>query len=263
MRRYALAVEYHGGGFCGWQRQPHCHSVQAELEQALATVADEPIVVHCAGRTDTGVHAQAQVVHFDTTSERPLTAWTFGVNSNLDKRVAVHWASAVSDDFDARHSATARSYRYTLLNRATRPGREHSLLAWERHPLDVAAMHTAAQQLLGEHDFSSFRSAECQAHHARRAIMAIAVRRDLDRVMLEVTANGFLHNMVRIIVGSLLKVGRGEQPIGWIGDILTARDRRLAGATAAPDGLCFLQPTYPECFGVPDFEALRTSHWRP
>lgn len=263
LSRYALAVEYNGSGFCGWQRQPHCHSVQAELEAALAAIARKPIVVHCAGRTDTGVHADAQVVHFDTDVERPLRAWSFGVNTHLDKRVAVHWAARMPADFDARHSALSRSYRYSLINRATRPGREWGLLGWERHRLDVERMHRAAQALLGEHDFSSFRSAECQAHHARRFLSAIRVYRQRERVHVEVTANGFLHNMVRILVGSLLRVGRGEEEESWMAELLAARDRTLAGATVSPSGLCFLQPRYPEHFAVPDFQAREAVPWHP
>ena len=256
-RRVALAVEYDGGGFCGWQRQPHCRSVQQALEEAIERVARVPLTVHCAGRTDTGVHAAAQIVHFDTPVERPLRAWTFGVNSHLDRRVAVHWAEEVDSDFHARFSALDRRYRYTILNRPTRPGLHGGTLAWVRQPLDAARMHEAAQALVGEHDFQSFRSAECQANHAVRFLHAIAVRREADRIVLTVRANGFLHNMVRILVGCLTMIGRGERPLDWMATLLAARDRREAAVTAPPHGLCFVQPSYPERFGVPDFEALR------
>lgn len=263
MTRIALAVEYDGEGFCGWQRQPHCHSVQAELESALSSIAQTPITVYCAGRTDTGVHAAAQVVHFETDVERPLRAWSFGVNSHLRRNVAVHWASTVPEHFHARFSATSRRYRYTLLNRSTRPGYQAGTISWERAPLDAARMHDAAQALLGEHDFSSFRSSECQATHAIRYISQLTVERQANRVVVDITANGFLHNMVRIITGSLLAVGRGDRPVEWLGQLLEARDRTMAGATAPPYGLCFMQPSYPEEFGIPDFFNSRENPWHP
>jgi tRNA pseudouridine38-40 synthase len=261
--RIALAVEYNGNGYCGWQRQPHCHSVQAELESALGVVAQTPVTVYCAGRTDTGVHAAAQIVHFETSVERPLRGWTFGVNSHLDAQVAVHWAGRMPMDFHARFSALDRSYRYTILNRAMRPGLESGLLAWVRQPLDAMRMHEAAQAVVGEHDFQSFRSAECQANHAIREIKTIRVYREGARVMIEVTANGFLHNMVRILTGCLTAIGRGEQPVDWMRTLLAARDRRAAGVTAPSTGLCFLQPTYPARFGVPDFSVQSETPWHP
>ncbi len=261
--RIALAVEYDGEGFCGWQRQPHCHSVQAELENALSIIAQHPVTVNCAGRTDTGVHAAAQVVHFDTDVERPLRAWSFGTNSQLDRRVSVHWASRMPDNFHARFSALDRSYRYTLLNRATRPGYQAGTLGWERSPLDATRMHAAAQLLLGEHDFSSFRSSECQANHAVRLLKRLNVHREHDRVVIDVQANGFLHNMVRILTGCLLAIGRGDKPVDWMAELLRARDRTCAGVTAPPHGLCFVQPSYPSEFAVPDFQLSRLNPWRP
>ena len=253
--RIALAIEYDGSAFCGWQRQKHCHSVQAEVEAALAQIADASVTVHCAGRTDTGVHALAQIVHFDSPAKRPLRAWTFGMNSHLARSVAVHWAAEMPDDFHARFTACDRSYRYSILNRDTRPGLLASRLSWERMPLDVAAMHLAAQVLVGEHDFQSFRAAECQARHAVREIRSIAVSRHGRCVSIDVTANGFLHNMVRIITGCLIRIGRGEADAAWLRQVLLERDRTVAAKTAAPTGLCFLQPTYPKRFGVPDFVA--------
>lgn len=237
--------------------------MQQALEEAIAQVARVSLTVNCAGRTDTGVHAAAQVVHFETSVERPLRAWTFGVNSHLDKRVAVHWAGLVADDFHARFSAIDRSYRYTLLNRPTRPGLHARTLAWVRQPLDVPRMHEAAQVLVGEHDFQTFRSSECQANHAVRSLHDIRVWRAADRVTIEVRANGFLHNMVRILVGCLTMIGRGERPVDWMQTLLAARDRRQAAVTATPHGLCFVQPSYPPRFGIPDFEALRGTGWRP
>ena len=263
MKRIALAVEYDGEGFCGWQRQPHCHSVQAELESALSKISQAPVTVYCAGRTDTGVHAAAQVVHFDTALDRPLRAWTFGANSHLDRRVSVHWAAEVANDFHARFTAIDRSYRYTLLNRATRPGYQAGSLGWERAQLDAQRMHDAAQVLLGEHDFSSFRSSECQANHPVRFLKRIRVYRDQDRIILEITANGFLHNMVRIITGCLLAIGRGDKPVDWMQTLLMAKDRSKAGVTARPHGLCFIQPGYPAKYGIPDFETKKIIPWRP
>ncbi len=251
--RFALAVEYNGEHYCGWQRQPHCLSVQEALEKVLSEIADQTIQVVCAGRTDTGVHAYAQVVHFDCTSERPLRAWTFGANAALQRTIAVHWAEPVSDDFHARFSATSRSYRYLIHNRRNRPGLHAGLLSWVNTPLDVESMQQAADLLIGEHDFSSFRSAQCQANHAVRTVHQLNVSRDGDIVKVDITANGFLHNMVRIITGSLVKIGKHERPVEWLRELLVARDRRLAGATLAPGGLYFLQPGYPANYGIPDF----------
>lgn len=263
LKRIALAVEYDGQGFCGWQRQPHCHSVQAEVEQALSRIAQHAVTVYCSGRTDTGVHAAAQIVHFESDAQRPMRAWTFGANSHLDKRVAIHWGSEMPKDFHARFSALDRSYRYTILNRATRPGYQAGTIGWERVLLDADRMHAAAQSLVGEHDFSSFRSAQCQANHAVRYLKKISVRREMDRVIVEVTANGFLHNMVRILTGCLLAIGRGERPTSWLSTLLEVRDRTQAGMTIAPRGLCFLQPSYPSIFGVPDFEKNKANPWHP
>ncbi len=254
LKRIALAVEYDGQGFCGWQRQPHCHSVQAEVEQALGKISQQAVTVFCSGRTDTGVHAAAQIVHFDTELSRPLRAWTFGTNSHLDRRVVIHWAAEVPLKFHARFSALDRSYRFTILNRPTRPGYQAGTLGWERNALDAQRMHNAAQVLVGEHDFSSFRSSQCQANHPVRFLKRIAVRRELDRIVVEVTANGFLHNMVRILTGCLLAIGKGEQPENWMATLLEAKDRTRAGVTIPPNGLCFLQASYPDEFGVPDFE---------
>lgn len=254
--RIALAVEYNGHGYCGWQRQPHCLSVQQALEEVLSDIADSPITVICAGRTDTGVHAYSQVVHFDCSVERPERAWTFGTNSAIDRRIAVHWAAPVKEEFHARFSAISRSYRYLIHNRRTRPGVHAGLLSWVNHPLDHELMQQAARQLVGTHDFSSFRSADCQAKQPVRTITELQVSRHGDQVRVDITANGFLHNMVRIIVGSLVQVGKGEAPPVWIAELLQAQDRRLAGATLTPGGLYFLQPAYPEEFEIPDFSSL-------
>ncbi|MGH8184402.1 MAG: tRNA pseudouridine(38-40) synthase TruA [Rhodanobacteraceae bacterium] len=249
--RVALGIEYDGTDFFGWQRLGHGPSVQAEVESALSFVAAHPVEVTCAGRTDAGVHARCQVVHFDSNAERDARAWVLGATTRLPRAVAVLWARAMPDDFHARFSARARRYRYVLLNRAIRPALEARFVAWERVPLDAEAMHAAAQALPGEHDFSSFRAASCQARHARRCVNAISVRRDDEHVIVEIEANAFLHHMVRNIVGSLLEVGRGERPIAWIAELLAARDRGLAGVTAMPQGLTFVGPRYPAQWALP------------
>ena len=251
--RIALAVEYNGKGFCGWQRQPHCLSVQESLEKALSRVADHDVTVICSGRTDTGVHAHAQIVHFDTVAARPGRAWTFGVNALLDRQIAVHWAQQVSDDFHARFSAVDRRYRFLIHNRTTRPGVDFGRVSWVNRNLDHEAMQRASSVLMGEHDFSSFRSADCQARQPVRTIKALQVSRRENLVQIDICANGFLHNMVRIIAGTLIKVGTGDRPEEWVAELLAARDRTRAGMTAPPDGLYFVQASYPEHFGIPQF----------
>ena len=254
--RYALGVEYDGSDFLGWQRlsQPGVageETLQQALETALSRVADAPIDTICAGRTAAGVHAACQVVHFDTTAERDPRGWTLGTTGQLPPAMCVRWCVPVADDFHARFSARARRYRYTLVNRPVRPALGRQYLGWERRPLDADAMHRAAQALLGERDFTAFRTVHCQAPHARRDLQHISVRRDGDEVDVEVQANAFLHHMVRNIVGSLLVVGRGEQPESWIAALLAGRDRTVAGPTAPSAGLVFLGPRYPPEWGLP------------
>ena len=254
--RYALGVEYDGSDFLGWQRlsQPGVageETLQQALETALSRVADAPIDTICAGRTDAGVHAACQVVHFDTAAERDPRGWMLGVTGQLPAAMCVRWCVPVADDFHARFSARARRYRYTLVNRPVRPALGRQYLGWERRPLDAEAMHRAAQALLGERDFTAFRTVHCQAPHARRDLQHISVRRVGDEVAVEVQANAFLHHMVRNIVGSLLVVGRGEQPEGWIAALLAGRDRTAAGPTAPSAGLVFLGPRYPPEWGLP------------
>jgi len=254
--RYALGVEYDGSDFLGWQRlsQPGVageETLQQALETALSRVADAPIDTICAGRTDAGVHAACQVVHFDTTAERDPRGWMLGVTGQLPAAMCVRWCVPVADDFHARFSARARRYRYTLVNRPVRPALGRQYLGWERRPLDADAMHRAAQALLGERDFTAFRTVHCQAPHARRDLQHVSVRRAGDEVAVEVQANAFLHHMVRNIVGSLLVVGRGEQPESWIAALLAGRDRTVAGPTAPSAGLVFLGPRYPPEWGLP------------
>ncbi len=250
--RIALGIEYDGSAFCGWQTQSHAPSVQDALQAALSKVADHPVKVVCAGRTDSGVHATAQVVHFDTRAERPLHAWVLGGNANLPDSVSVTWAQAVDQDFHARFKATARSYRYVILNRKVRPAVLRKRVCWMHHALDEAAMQTAAQALLGEHDFSSFRALACQARHAVRRVHRLNVSRSGEFVYIDIEANAFLHHMVRNIAGTLMAVGRGEREPGWVAEVLAARDRTVGGVTAPPDGLYLSGVRYPERFGLPD-----------
>lgn len=249
--RFALGIEYDGTDFLGWQRLSHGPSVQAAVEKALSFVADQPVEVTCAGRTDSGVHAHCQVVHFDTEVERALRGWTLGTCSNLPREVAVLWAQPMGDDFHARFQACARRYRYTILNRPIRAALEARYVTWERHPLDAAAMHEAAQALLGENDFTAFRAISCQARHARRNVQDIQVWREGEKVLVEVQANAFLHHMVRNIVGSLLPIGRGRMPVDWMAELLAGRNREVAGPTAPASGLAFIGPRYPSRFGLP------------
>jgi tRNA pseudouridine38-40 synthase len=249
--RVALGIEYDGTDFFGWQRLSHGPSLQAAVEEALSFVADHPVEVTCAGRTDAGVHARCQVVHFDSGTQREPRAWVLGATTRLPHAIAVLWACPVPDDFHARFSARARRYRYAILNRAVRPALEARQFGWERVPLDADAMHVAAQALLGEQDFSSFRAVSCQASHARRNVTGIGVRRDGEHVIVEIEANAFLHHMVRNIVGSLLEVGRAERSVDWIGELLALRDRNAAGATAPPQGLTFIGPRYPAKWNLP------------
>jgi len=249
--RYALGVEYDGSGFLGWQSQAQGPTVQGAVERALSSVADHEVRVVCAGRTDTGVHATCQVAHFDSEADRDPRSWLLGANSNLPEAVSLVWLRPITGDFHARFSALARSYRYVILNRWIRPALDHGRASWQRRPLDAEAMHEAARNLVGEHDFSAFRSSGCKANHAVRDLQAISVRRDGDRVIIDVTANAFLYHMVRNIAGSLMEVGLGERAPGWISELLEGRDRRLAGVTAPPDGLYFMGVRYPNGFGLP------------
>ncbi len=249
--RHALALEYDGTDFLGWQRLSHGATVQAALEDALSFVANQRVEVICAGRTDAGVHAQRQLVHFDCDAQRSPYGWMMGCNSRLPDSVAVLWVMPVSVDFHARYGARARRYRYQMLNRAIRPGLHSRTLAWERRPLDADRMHAAAQHLLGEHDFSAFRTSQCQAKHPLRNLHSITVERAGDIVSVDVQANAFLHHMVRNIVGSLLLVGCGDREADWIAELLIGRDRSRAGPTAQAAGLTFVGPLYPSIWQLP------------
>jgi tRNA pseudouridine38-40 synthase len=251
--RIALGVEYNGAVFSGWQRQlaPPQPTVQAELEQALSRIAAVPVAVSCAGRTDAGVHASAQVVHFDVPVDRGEKAWVMGTNTHLPPQIRVQWARRVDNSFHARHSALSRRYRYILYDDPVKPTVLVGQLTHVRQRLNSDLMHEAAQCLVGEHDFSSFRATGCQANSPMRDIRLIKVYRQQRFVVLEVEANAFLWHMVRNIAGSLLEVGTGRQPAQWIRQVLLSCDRRQAGNTARPDGLFLVAVAYPEIFGLP------------
>jgi len=251
MARIAIGIEYDGSAYSGWQTQGHARSVQAEVETALSRVADHRVAVIAAGRTDAGVHALSQVAHFDTQADRALQAWVLGGNAWTPADISVLWARAVPADFSARFSALSRRYVYRILNRPMRPALDRLRVCWQRRPLDAGRMHVAAQSLVGEHDFTSFRSAECQSHTPIRRLEEISVRRDGEILEIEVQANAFLQHMVRNIAGSLLAVGCGDQPPQWIAEVLAARDRTKAGVTAPPEGLYFAGVDYPSGFGLP------------
>ncbi|HHJ17846.1 MAG TPA: tRNA pseudouridine(38-40) synthase TruA [Gammaproteobacteria bacterium] len=248
--RIACGVEYDGSGFHGWQRQPHARSVQEDIETALSKVADHPLQVVCAGRTDAGVHATWQIIHFDTRSERSERSWMLGANANLPADVRLLWARAVDDDFHARFSAQARSYRYVIFNREVRSARLRHQVTWQHQSLDSERMQEGARHLLGEHDFSSFRALACQAHSPVRTIRRLALARHGDYLYLDVEANAFLHHMVRNIAGVLMAVGRGEQAPDWVREILERRDRRQGGVTAPATGLYLVGVQYPAQYGI-------------
>ena len=235
--RIALGLEYEGSGFCGWQSQAGGGAVQNAVESALSAVADAPTRVVCAGRTDAGVHALAQVVHFDTEAVRPDTAWVRGVNAHLPASVAVRWAQPVANDFHARFSARGRRYRYLLLNRAERPGLMARRVGWFHRPLDVDAIAAATGLLLGEHDFSAFRAVGCQARSPVKVLRRADVTRHGDLLVFDFEASAFLHHMVRNLVGALVYVGKGAHPPDWLGEILAGRDRARAAHTFEASGL--------------------------
>jgi len=249
--RIALGVEYDGHGFCGWQYQDHSPSVQEAVEKALSKVADQPVKVICAGRTDTGVHATEQVIHIDTHAERTMRSWVYGANTNLPKGVAILWAKPVGNEFHARFSAVRRRYRYVIHNRNVRPTFLAWRTSWDYRPLDERRMAEAAKALLGEHDFSSYRAQGCQAKSPVRTLHRLDVTRRNELVFIDIEANAFLHHMVRNIAGVLMAVGAGERPVEWAKEVLEYRDRTLGGVTAPPSGLYLAQVLYPLEFELP------------
>ena len=252
--RIAVGLEYDGRDFCGWQHQDHSPSVQAAVEKALSKVANEAVKVVCAGRTDTGVHAKEQVVHFDTQSVRSEHSWLMGCNANLPKSVTVLWVKPVTDDFHARYSAISRSYRYVILNRNSRPAYLRNLVTWDYRQLDTQRMHLAGQYLLGEHDFSSYRAVACQSKTPVRTVTQLDVKRQGQIIVIDISANAFLHHMVRNVAGVLMAIGAGEQDILWSRHVLEFRDRTLGGVTAPPDGLYLSRVQYPTKFAIPEID---------
>lgn len=249
--RLALGIEYDGTAYNGWQRQHHSRGVQSELESAIGKVADEQVEIVCAGRTDAGVHAACQVAHFDTSSRREDRGWLLGANSNLPEDISVSWVHTVDERFHARFSATSRSYRYLVLNRLQRPALERHRAWWVHEPLDVDRMQQAAGALLGEHDFSAFRAAGCQARTATRHVTALELQRRGDWIQLDITANAFLQHMVRNIMGTLVAIGRGDRDPAWAAQVLASRDRTAGGMAAPPQGLTLMSIAYPPEFGIP------------
>jgi len=252
LQRIALGVSYDGSPYHGWQVQDNLPTVQLQLERALSRVANHPVTVTCAGRTDAGVHASAQVVHFDTEAERSYYSWVFGANSNLPIGIRVLWAKPVPKDFHARFSALSRCYRYLLYNGQIRPGILHHFVGWYHRPLDEEKMRLGACYLLGEHDFSAFRGVHCQAKHPVRNLLKFSIQRQRHLLVVEVQANAFLLHMVRNIVGTLLAVGCGDQEPGWIHQVLISKNRQEAGVTISPKGLYLVSVEYPEEFSLPD-----------
>jgi tRNA pseudouridine38-40 synthase len=249
--RWAVGLEYDGSAYAGWQSQQSSPSIQSACERALSAVADHSVELTCAGRTDAGVHAFAQVAHFESTAARTARSWVFGANTHLPNDISALWAVAVPEGFHARYSAESRTYRYVIVNRNTRPAIDHQRVCWIHAPLDAKRMASAAAPLTGEHDFTAFRSSDCQARSPIRRIEALDVIRDDAHIVIEVRANAFLHHMVRNIAGVLIRIGRGEAPVDWAREVLEGRDRRLGGVTAPPGGLYLVEVRYPAQFGLP------------
>jgi tRNA pseudouridine38-40 synthase len=251
--RVAMAIEYQGSAYRGWQSQdkPKVATVQDALQSAISSIAAHPVTVICAGRTDAGVHATHQIVHFEAPVSRSLKAWVAGVNAKLPKDISVKWAKLVPFDFHARFSATARRYRYIILNQARRSAHLANGLTLIDQPLNTEIMHSEAQALLGEQDFSAFRAASCQSKTAMRNIHFANVSRNGRYVVIDIGGNAFLHHMVRNIAGVLIAVGSGQMPVGWTKQVLDSRDRNQGGVTAKPDGLYLVDVIYPEHFNLP------------
>ena len=249
--RFAAGIEYDGSGFFGWQRQSEGRTVQACVEKAISAVADHKVGIVCAGRTDTGVHATGQVIHFDTAAVRPANNWLRGSNANLPDDISVLWLSEADAAFHARFSATQRHYRYIIYNHPARSALLRNQVCWQHQDLDADKMARASQYLLGEHDFTSFRAVACQAHSPVRTIHSLDIRRSGHFITLDIVANAFLQHMVRCIAGVLIKIGRGEKPAGWVSEVLQAKDRRVSGVNAPPAGLYLVDVRYPDHFQVP------------
>jgi tRNA pseudouridine38-40 synthase len=250
--RIALGLEYDGSQYHGWQRQPNLRTVQGEVEKALAKIVGKETNVHCAGRTDTGVHAAAQVLHFECDVNRSLRAFVFGVNSQLPKDISIKWSKEVPEDFEARFAATKRKYRYIIYNHSIRPALLRSQLTWYYRPLNADLMAEGAVALVGEHDFSSFRSTECQSKTAIRKIESVSIKREGEFIIIDIVANAFLHHMVRNIAGVLMTIGSEKKPSAWTAELLEVKNRALGAETAPPYGLYLTEVTYPDKFQLPE-----------
>jgi tRNA pseudouridine38-40 synthase len=250
--RVALGVSYNGSNYQGWQSQSSGLTVQDKLEKALGKFTAQRVSTVCAGRTDAGVHALMQVVHFDTDRDRDTHSWTRGTNANLPRDIAVQWAVLTSDAFHCRACATSRRYAYVLLESPIRPSVEVGRVGWTFRSLDPVALRAAADILLGEHDFSSFRAAQCQALSPVKNILDISIAKRGAYWRIEFEANAFLHHMIRNIMGCLVQIGQGAKPVSWMADVLAARDRKAAAPTFSPDGLYFLGPRYDAHWGMPE-----------
>ena len=256
--KIAAVVEYDGSKYSGWQRQKHSASVQEHVETALSAVADHPVSVTCAGRTDAGVHALNQVIHFESDALRDAHSWVLGANSHLPGAISLTWAKPVHGDFHARYSATSRIYKYVILNRPARPGPGRGYVTWECRRLDSGRMSRAASSLIGEHDFTSYRAKSCQAKTAVRNVLNLVVKRKNEFVIIVIEANAFLHHMVRNIAGVLMGIGMNKHDVGWELDVLNAKSRECGGVTAAADGLYLTGVNYPEKYGIP---GQHTNHY--
>jgi tRNA pseudouridine38-40 synthase len=259
--RWAIGLSYRGTGYCGWQSQPDGNTVQDRLEHGLSTFAGKRVATICAGRTDAGVHALNQVVHFDAPVQREAFSWVRGTNSHLPRDIAVQWSQPVPADFHARYQARGRRYRYVLLQSAVRPSLEAGLVGWVFDPLQIDAIRNAAAVLIGEHDFSSFRSSECQAASPVKTLRSITIEQRGAYWRFEFDASAFLHHMVRNIMGCLLAVGSGRRPANWLEEVLAARDRDAAAPTFAADGLYFVGPYYDAHLRLPD--RVPATDWLP
>lgn len=249
--RIALGIEYNGAGYHGWQAQRGLSTVQGELQDALSQIANEPIFLHCAGRTDANVHASGQVVHFDTNAKRHIDAWIWGANAHLPPGITVRWSRHVDYKFHARFKAYARRYRYVIYNHPVRPGILNGRVSWHYYPLDIAPMQAAASMLIGEQDFSSFRSSQCNSNSPMRNITDVQIHRHGDFVFIDIEANAFLHHMVRNIAGVLMKIGRGVKDPSWMQEVISAKSRQAAAETAPAEGLYLVQVRYPEPYIFP------------
>ena len=256
MPNFAVGIEYDGSHYHGWQAQEGLRTLQSELELALSKVADSPIELACAGRTDKGVHAVGQVANFTTEVNRPLKSWLLGTNTNLPKDIAIHWIREIDETFHARYSAMSRRYHYIIFNRPVRSALYARRMSWHYPALDANKMHEAGQHLVGEHDFQSYRAAECQSRTSIREVKALNVHRQGDLILIDITANAFLHHMVRNIAGVLMMIGEGRQDPQWAHEVLLSKDRTAAGTTAHPYGLYLVHVEYPAIHELPPFTGL-------